>query len=383
MSSRSTISRSNKGAPRQRRAPQAFTRAPVAVSATGRIPYASQRYSRKEYICEVGGSGWEPFGSVGFVRSFPINPGLSTSFPWLSTQAAKWTFHRFHKLKFTFESRVPTSTSGYTIISPDYNGLNGPQNIEELLDACGATRSSIWTSNTCDLLGRYMYPWSTPGGPGKLVRQTESDDLADSDCGVLWVFTTSASDCGQLFVEYDVTLELPQLSEPAEEVVNWISLHTTACGPISTGGTEYEVPSTGEFSRLPVGEEGENSFSISGSEITFGVAGVYNVYVEAFCHCADPVAGTPFLMSDVRYGIHVKSVPSGDLLGDFSTTAVFARGPSNTLINGDVVLRVNGGDKIEFSVYCSTVNWISTADGAQTPSSMQFDYFIANIQAVV
>lgn len=58
--------------------------------------------AHKEYLCDVispaASPGW------GIVSTFNLNPGLSTSFPWLSTVAANYEEFEFLGLVFCFES---------------------------------------------------------------------------------------------------------------------------------------------------------------------------------------------------------------------------------------------------------------------------------------
>ena len=53
--------------------------------------------------------------------SFNLNPGLSSTFPWLAPMAAQWEQYRFKKLLFNYVTRTSTTTVGSILLAPDYD----------------------------------------------------------------------------------------------------------------------------------------------------------------------------------------------------------------------------------------------------------------------
>jgi hypothetical protein len=62
------------------------------------------------------------------VQSFPINPGLQSSFPWLSQVAQAYEQYAFIRLVYEYKSLSANSTNtapGYVIMATNYNSLDG------------------------------------------------------------------------------------------------------------------------------------------------------------------------------------------------------------------------------------------------------------------
>lgn len=153
-------------------------------------------------------------GSVGFDvhDSYNINPGLSSTFPWLSSQAAGWEQYRFHALKFEYITRAPTSATGSVILSPDYDPQDAPPSSELVaMSYRDASEDAPWKDQAVKLEPSSMYPL----GPRKYIRSANIPytDIKTYDSGVMHVSTVGQAgtdSIGKLFVEYDVELFVPQ-----------------------------------------------------------------------------------------------------------------------------------------------------------------------------
>jgi len=141
----------------------------------------SRRIVNSELVSSV-------LGSVSFdATSYPINPGLSSTFPWLSTQATSWQQYRFRRLRFRYVTRTATSEKGSVILSPEYNPNDPPPTTEaqasNTQDAC---EDVCWNNIECELSPQAMYP----SGPRKLVRSTNIvGDKNLYDSGTLYFCT--------------------------------------------------------------------------------------------------------------------------------------------------------------------------------------------------
>jgi hypothetical protein len=164
--------------------------------------------------CEAIGT---MLGSVAYTiaTKFYINPGLATSFPWLSVQAQRWQQYRFHSLKFIYISRSASTAPGSVIMSPDYNSFELQPATEAIAsNTQDAVENSCWARIECPLDIPSMFPL----GPRKLIRSANiAGDLSTYDAGRFFLCTVgmaSAIAVGRLWVEYDVELFVPQ-STPA------------------------------------------------------------------------------------------------------------------------------------------------------------------------
>lgn len=192
------------------------TAAPVSkgVSLYSRYPVISRsaRSQRIQYM-ELVNAGIA--GSTGFTlqQQFIINPGISTSFPWLSTIAAQYEQYKVRSLRFHFVPFCPTSTKGVVMMMVDYN-VNDPVPATEtqFMDHPRAVSTPVWE--------RCSFSSSVPDlhtlGPRKFVRSWNlAGDLKTYDGGVFYLATDNCADTstlGKLYVEYDIELFTPQLT---------------------------------------------------------------------------------------------------------------------------------------------------------------------------
>jgi len=168
----------------------------------------SQRVTHRELInASVNGTT-----SYTIVGSYPLQPGLATTFPWLSTIATSYEQFRFHKLIFHYVPFVATSTSGTTMLMADYNASDAvPTTETQFMDHPGATSAAVWEhiSFRCSLSDLHAL------GPRRYIRNcATAGDIKTFDCGNFYIASdncASAISSGKLYVEYDVELFTPQL----------------------------------------------------------------------------------------------------------------------------------------------------------------------------
>lgn len=160
-------------------------------------------------------------GDAGFgVNAYPCNPGMASTFPWLSSQADGYEQYHFHKLVFEFVTRTSTTTTGSVILAPDYDPTDAlPASEAQVTSYMDAVENVPWTDISCALNVSSMFPM----GPRKFVRTSNvAGDLKVYDVANLFVcpVTTSiTSAIGKLWVHYDVELFIPQTinSAPSAE----------------------------------------------------------------------------------------------------------------------------------------------------------------------
>jgi len=169
-----------------------------------------------EFLGNVSGS--EEFS----VTSFPLNPGLIGTFPWLSKQATSWEFYRFKRLSVRYETRSPSTQAGSLIYVVDYRSQDGPPTEEkEAMNSFGAVEGAIWKPLRMPInikAAKAISPW-------KQIRSaTTAEDLINFDVGRLHVCTTGITgypspallSIGKLYLDLEVEFMTPIQHDPTK-----------------------------------------------------------------------------------------------------------------------------------------------------------------------
>ncbi len=181
----------------------------------------SRRIKNRELIGSVS-------GSVAFSSSrYPLNPGLSGTFPWLSGQASSWEMYRFYSLRFDYITRTATDEKGSVILTPDYDPRDvTPTTEAQATNNQDAIEGSVWQQISCQLDPKSMHG----NAPRKFIRSGNvAGDLRNFDVGSFFLSTVeedSSDPIGKLWVEYDVELYIPQNSPSASSSSNQTTLRT-------------------------------------------------------------------------------------------------------------------------------------------------------------
>jgi len=241
-------SKKNKQNPRkqgngqQRSGKQASVAAAYATRSEGKAPkiQASRdtcNIKHREFIGNVS-------GSILFqiALALSVNPGLSSTFPWLSIMAQAWEQYKFRKLKFVFLTRTGSNTPGSVIMSPDYDSSDAAPATEQIMSTYdGTVEDAPWKDNACNLKVNLL---SGAGGPRKFVRTgalSPNQDVKLYDVANMFVGTVdgTAVAWGKLWVEYDIDFWVPQL--PPTGLTPGVS---TLSG---TAGTAAAIVSAGQL----------------------------------------------------------------------------------------------------------------------------------------
>lgn len=184
--------------------------------------------------------------------SFATNPGLASTFPWLSKIASRYDKYRFTRLRFEYRSVAATSTAGVAMMSFDYNALDAlPTSKLVQSQTIPNAENNVWVNN--DLVVPTDGVW-------RFVRQgvVPNSDLKTYDLGnmVLSTIYGSGTVTGELYVEYTVELEKPSEPEASASRLTGQSVNPTI--PFN-GATVTGVP----------------SYTFNPSSLKFEVGGVY------------------------------------------------------------------------------------------------------------
>lgn len=165
------------------------------------------RIRHKEFISNISGTS-------SFTTSyFPVNPGQSATFPWLSRMAANWERYHFHACRFVLHARIATTESGSVLMAPDYDASDESPTTEQVMTTYrGCVETAPWKDLICVLNARDMY-----NATGEHFIRLDGDDSVELklyDVASFYVGTVNGGSTnlwGKLWVEYDVELLIPQL----------------------------------------------------------------------------------------------------------------------------------------------------------------------------
>lgn len=179
-----------------------------SMSRVANMDDGSVRIRHREYIGDVAGSVL--FAST----AYAINPGVATSFPWLSTIALNYESYLFHGLAFEYETQKSTATSGTVLMAVDYDASDAaPVSKTQQMSYQNAVRAAVW-SECCyraDVRDLHKFGSKRYLRSGNLAA---NQDIKTYDVGNLFISTQGCADAtalGELYVVYDVELQTPQL----------------------------------------------------------------------------------------------------------------------------------------------------------------------------
>lgn len=179
-------------------------------------------------------------------RLYPLNPGMSSTFPWLSTLAASYQEYKFHGLIFEFRSLITDFVTGgapgVIVMSTNYNA-DAPVylNKQQMENA----EFAVSTKPTINLMHGVECADKQTILPQRYVRNSappSGQDLRLYDLGNFQFATASnpVQDLGELWVSYCVEFFKPIQASVTD--VPGVGEHTrrsavTAANPLGTGIT--------------------------------------------------------------------------------------------------------------------------------------------------
>lgn len=200
------------------------------------------RVSHREFISDITAA------SSGFATiNFAVNPGNATAFPWLSAIAANYESYTFKRLAYRYVPLCPTSTQGRITMALDYDARDSiPTSKAVLSQYQGAVATPVWQQ------GVYL---AQPSNLVKFAKQRyvsgatipANSDVKTYHVGQFILGTsntpTASTQLGELWVEYDVEFQTPQIATVAQAAAN------NERQPLSGGAQRVKI---GVRSGLPV-----------------------------------------------------------------------------------------------------------------------------------
>lgn len=182
------------------------------VSSSGR---GMKRVQHRELLAVIP-------GSVAYTcTSTALNPGLITSFPWLSLEALTYEMYCWNALRFVYVPSCSTSSTGSVGMAIDFDSQdNVPQTETEFssnMDAvsCSPYESVTYNTNRMNFVRQFPNKFCRYGGS-----ELTTNGIATYDLGQLLVFTSGqagTTTIGRIYAEYDVTFMIPFLSSVAQK----------------------------------------------------------------------------------------------------------------------------------------------------------------------
>lgn len=167
----------------------------------------------REYIQDI------VFGTAGDyenVVSLPINPGNVEMFPWLASIATRFETYSFKSLRFIYEPQCGTENEGTVMMAVDFDVVDAPP-VDKLqfMTYDGAVRSPPWFAAVYDCAKYNLHKFKQNYITSDFAAPAGTD-AKTYFIGNLFVATQSQSDpftAGELYVEYEIALSTPQLSD--------------------------------------------------------------------------------------------------------------------------------------------------------------------------
>jgi len=324
---------------------------------TGPPPVFGQqqvRLTNREYLGEVN-------GSILFANAtYPINPGDSMTFPWLSRIAALFQQYEMNGLVFEFVSTSAnalnsTNTAlGKVILATNYNAAES--SFTDQRSALITQYSNYGKPADCLL---HPIECKRSHTPVELLYVRVGPPIAGSDIrlydlGNFQIMTEgmqAIADIGALWVSYDVTLIKPVLATQGGTIPSQLwSLPGQSggsfAGAVDLGPSQVEVPVVLE------------SVNLLNSAIVFNtndVGGVYDIQVSGTVLTAQPI---PKLIA--TYSNCVDLIPDGSIAKPVGVGLTFYTIPSTATTFGSwfahMQVRLNGTSLVSFPTILLTQN---------------------------
>lgn len=183
-----------------------------------------------EYIGEVTSNST----SFSLLNTYPINPGQSSTFPWLSTIAKNYEKYEFLSLQWIYKPEVSQyATNGQTgkiLLSVDYDASDAPpQNKQQMEDVVPHSDAMPYQQLKLNCRPKEMHKNSDAKfiRPGNLPANS---DIKTYDAGNLFVGTsaiaTNTGTLGELHVKYIVKFSIPILESQGTQINNSLAEFT-------------------------------------------------------------------------------------------------------------------------------------------------------------
>lgn len=182
------------------------------------------RISKREFIANI------PASSEFTAIKYEVNPGNSTTFPWLSGIAPNFEKYKFLRLRFVFQTSQSTFVPGTVIMAPEFNVTDPlPTNKAQILEYAYAKRSAVWENFSVPLKMEDVMTYKS------YYTRNDTQLIGDKklyDPLYFIVGTDGLNEdlniVGELWIDYEVEFSLPQrLNETELQKQNYKRIYWT------------------------------------------------------------------------------------------------------------------------------------------------------------
>jgi len=235
-------------------------------------------FSHREFVGNVSAAIPATGSSTFNVVAYPLNPGLSTTFPWLSQIAQNWTMYEFEGLLFEYkptsgEGAGPTNALGKVVMATNYDPsapvfTNSPQ--MESYDYSNAVKPSDGLIHGVETKNSQQF------GNMQYVRTgTTTRDKIFTDIGLFQIATEGISGTastnitvGELWVTYRIKLSRANLYGSLLAYNQLVDQHYFSASLANMcGNTRQNQALLGDSGRYPLALSGNSSALRTGSNI--------------------------------------------------------------------------------------------------------------------
>jgi len=297
--------------------------------------------SHREYITDVVHGVPNEFELLEFSDVTPTNQKL---FPWLASIAQRFETFKFEDLVFIYEPQTSTQSLGTIMLAIDYDALDEPPvNKTQLMSYKNAVRSPAWfacvnRSAKADLQKQKNYYCQNSSSTGP-------EDLKTTSVGKFILAFQSESDAysaGELYVEYRVRLETPQLQN---STMSQSFQETLTAYPPTTAGVSTPLHGVGvppAWDAVPSGPNTNTGTDLVNSigDSEDGLSSLFSFNNAGFYHLVlmGRNTGTVATGANTNFAQWIYSVPTGSEAQ--IVTSGFSNGSQQTVVQVNLLTSI-------------------------------------------
>lgn len=296
----------------------------------GQVPVFQTRereviVAHKEFIADISGS------TLFNLASFPINPGMATTFPWLSNIAAFFEQYEILGMIFNFRTTSGTSVSstntalGAVIMATDYDANHPVFTNKQQMDSYEFSCSDVPFHDI-------VHPIECKRSDKTLALQyirtgAVNDDISFYDLGNFQIATqgmqNGVTTVGELWVSYHIRLVKPRMTIPVfstqvfNHSVEGVASSATVINPFSAAGlvmangstlvvpstnTSFYLTNAGSYS-ITIFWQNSSANITALATFTLGANLAYNNIMHGTGHACSPV-GSSYMIAQLTITVN-------------------------------------------------------------------------------
>jgi hypothetical protein len=166
------------------------------------------------------------------VTSYPLNPGMASTFPWLHKLARRYEEYRVRKLRFEYRSVTATATAGVIMMSFDYDAADDPPASKQVqAQTIPNSECNAWMNNDLEVPceGGFRYVRAGTLAPNLDIKTYDMGQMFLSS-----IYGAPVTTSGELYIEYEIELRRPTDGPETGGTINFSSNGAAANAPFGT-----------------------------------------------------------------------------------------------------------------------------------------------------